>query len=243
MRVPNITDVASMILAMRMDPEATWNKYFVERFAERNNLKLQVMALQDERDKIRKDYGALWAGYQRMEKIFQEKQLLMWKYAERVKKDEEGRVVHSQNDTVFGDWLHKNDELAVEDSMTADEVDHLWTEHLRIKQADEDTTIAPDQASVDDEEEERGRSRMSRLLQQLGDDVKKTTSNESIVELSVSGSLKRVSSEISEMKLDPSAVSLISTRCGWIVLMLKQGTIRAISYSQSLVRDVVLTTA
>jgi len=203
LHIPIITDAYTLNRAVQIDPTAAFDQLQIV-FHERNELKIRVSSLQKEVDEVKKDFLSHRDGHEKMEQIWLQKQELMWKFVERIKKErkEEERVVRIDGDVAAGKWIHKEGEEDKEKKVTKEDVEKIWSSHFRVSPPDEGVSLAfQDQDIV---EEERGRSRVAKVLQKIERETASTTDLTTARDLGVEEDSGNNAD--GDIKMDPSAV-------------------------------------
>jgi len=152
-------------------------------------------------ENVKRDYVALLNGHERMEQIWLEKQLLMWKFVERVKANKKGSMKMTEREIAGRVWKYADGEEFEEKSVTKEDVENMWTQHFRARPQDD----RGKEGLLNDEN--RGRSRVSKAVQQMSSDVTSTFDIESSIGASIAKSVKKEVTETVDARLDPNAVS------------------------------------
>ena len=214
MQIPHIHDAYTLTRAVQLDPELAFQQ-LQKFFQERNELKIQVNSLLKEVESVKSDYVALMKGHERMEEIWLEKQRLIWQFVNRIQAREGGRVVKKDDDAAAGEWMQTQDEQEKENNATKEDVEKIWTQHLRLGSSDSDvqtTNLSPFY------EEERGRSRIAKLLPRIESDERSTIGAETSTGMSVADSVIE-SIENTDIKLDPNAVIFLQCLFHFLLLI------------------------
>lgn len=194
--LPQIVDAYSLVRAIQLDPEQTFEKLRVI-IAERDQLRKDVHSLADDYRNVRADYNSARASYEKLSEIWTQKQFLLWKFVERIRNGEEG--VNTSDDIVGGgEWKCEG-----KGDLTGQEVEEMWSMHgeRMVIVGSADNTEEPES----EEPEERGRSRVAKRqqsLEMMESEIVSLTTEESFCE-----SVAAESGDSVLVKLDPSAVS------------------------------------
>lgn len=103
-----------------------------------------------------------------------------------------------------GMWNFEEGEEEKEKKVKKEEVEEIWTKHFRVGPPDDG--MKADTSSELLMDEERGRSRVARLVQQTESDETSTIDADTSTGLSMADSVVAMS-DVVDTKLDPSAVS------------------------------------
>lgn len=173
------------------------------------------------------DYGNVLKGMETLNGIWREKQVLFWKFVERVRREREGDLVRDENSGEGGgEWIGDREE---EEGVSAEEVERLWGLKLRrdFPSSAAVVEVAGDggEDGVDDadEEEESQRGRSSEVMLRSFPVARVTVEGQeeesevvSLEERSILSAGEPLSSDASLLlaaqanaRLDPNAVSFV----------------------------------